>query len=186
MGDPVEQFGVGRAVAEGAEVVGAGDEALAEMPAPDSIDHDAGSEGMVGAGEPVGEFEAAALFFGEARAGGGDGHDLRDAAGGGRAEVEMTAADVNGERLDNVGRVADAHGAGHFGGFFFEGGEGGAELLQFGDGVGRVLGFGRFGEGGEFLFGEEGLVGGGDEVGEGLFLRGDFFVEGGLHGEVGG
>ena len=98
----------------------------------------------------------------------------------------MTAADVNGERVDNVGGVGDAHGAGHFGGFFFERGEGGAEFLQFGDGVGGVLGLGSFGEGGEFLFGEQGLVGGGDAVGDGLFLRGDFFVEGVLGGEVGG
>lgn len=59
-GEPIEEVLVRDAGAEGAEVVGAFDEAVAEAVLPEAIDPDAGSEGMVGVGDPLGESEAGA------------------------------------------------------------------------------------------------------------------------------
>ena len=50
---PVEQLGVRRALAEHAEVVGRADEPLAEVPAPDAVDHHPGGQRVVRVGQPA-------------------------------------------------------------------------------------------------------------------------------------
>ena len=52
--------GVRRPLAALAEIVGRADQALAEMVLPDPVDHDAGRQRVVGARQPVGQFEPAA------------------------------------------------------------------------------------------------------------------------------
>ena len=52
-GQPVEQFGVGRGFAVGAEVVGRGDDSAAEVVLPEPVDDDAGRQRLVGPGEPA-------------------------------------------------------------------------------------------------------------------------------------
>ena len=59
-GEPVEQFGMRRVAAHRAEVVRRGDDALAEVVLPESIDDDAGRERVIGTREPFGERRAAA------------------------------------------------------------------------------------------------------------------------------
>src|SRR2546426_11273347 len=57
--EPIKLFGINRLLAHFPEIVGSGDEALAEVPLPDPVDHDASSERIFGAGNPSGEGEAA-------------------------------------------------------------------------------------------------------------------------------
>ena len=64
-GEVVEEFGVGRGFALGAEVIEGGDEAFAEVVHPEAIDEDASGEGIGFGGDGLGEFEATALIFGE-------------------------------------------------------------------------------------------------------------------------
>jgi hypothetical protein len=61
-GQRVEQFGMGRGPAAGAEVVGRGDEAAAEEVQPDAVDRHPRRERIVGGGDPVGQFAAATCF----------------------------------------------------------------------------------------------------------------------------
>ena len=61
-GEVVEQLGVAGGFGLHAQVVGRADEALAEMVHPDAVDHDAGGERVVLAGDGLGEFEAAAAL----------------------------------------------------------------------------------------------------------------------------
>ncbi len=54
-GQPVEQFGVGRLVPLGPEVARRPDDPPAEVVLPDPVGHDPGGQGVVGAGDPVGQ-----------------------------------------------------------------------------------------------------------------------------------
>ena len=58
-GQPVEQFRMRRPFAAEAEIARRGDDALAEMVLPEAIDHHAGRERMLRAGDPPGQFDAA-------------------------------------------------------------------------------------------------------------------------------
>ena len=127
-GEPVEQGGVGGAVAEDAEVFGAGDEAATEVPAPEAVDGDAGGEGVLAGGKPAGEVEAAALFGREDGLCEGGAHDGGEAAGDGWAEGEVAAADVDGHGGGD-GAVGDAHEGGGIRGEVLQGHEFGFHLL---------------------------------------------------------
>ncbi len=60
VGEIVEEFGVGWWITHCAEVVGGSDEGVDEVMHPDAVYDDTCSEGVVWAGEPVGESGAAA------------------------------------------------------------------------------------------------------------------------------
>ena len=94
------------ALTGGAEVVGRGDEAGAEVLLPDAVDDDAGGEGVFFAGEGLGESEAA--IVGE-RAGVDGGEDLRETARDGVAGFEAVAANEN---VGIDGRAGDGDGLG--------------------------------------------------------------------------
>ncbi len=53
-GEPVEQFRVGGRAAAVAEVAGGGDEAGVEAELPETVDDDAGGEGVIRGGDPRG------------------------------------------------------------------------------------------------------------------------------------
>ena len=72
-GEVIEQFGVGRPFAELAEVDWRADDPTAEMLLPDAIDHDAGRQRIVRAGDGVGEFQTAASLFESGRIFAGEG-----------------------------------------------------------------------------------------------------------------
>ena len=148
-----------RPIAEHAEVVRAADEALTEMPAPDAVHHHARGERMLRAREPACEFEAATLLRRHFRAQVGHLHYLREAARRGLAEREMAAANVDGQRLDDVGRVHHAHRAGQLGRVLLQRRERLAELLQLGDGVRWILGLGSLRHFLQSLVGDERFVG---------------------------
>ena len=57
-GQPIEQFGMARVLALGAEVGGGGDDAGAEEDLPEAIYFDAGGERMLAHRDPLGEAEA--------------------------------------------------------------------------------------------------------------------------------
>ena len=59
-GEGVEEVALHGRFGADAEVAGGAHEGLAEVPAPDAIHDDAGGEGCGGAGDGLGEFEAAA------------------------------------------------------------------------------------------------------------------------------
>ena len=108
-GEPIEQRLVGGPFAEAAEVIDAGDNALAEVPAPDAVGHHAAGEGVAGLSHPLGELQAAAFLGSD----GGlvvTGDDPKEAPGDGRAEGPMAAAGVDG----SIGNFAvdNAHGLG--------------------------------------------------------------------------
>ena len=95
VGEVVEEEGVGGGIASGAEVVDGADEAFTEEVHPDAVDEDAGGEGVLRVGDPLGELEATALGGWDDR-GVGDFGGLDEAAGDGGAEVADVAADVDG------------------------------------------------------------------------------------------
>ncbi len=99
---------MGRFVTQDAEVVRGADEPTAEVPAPESVDHDPGGEGVLAAGHPAGQLQTAALFGRENGLGEGGAHDLWEAALHLGSEGEITAADVNRKGLGD-GAVAYAH-----------------------------------------------------------------------------
>ena len=93
MGEPVEKFGVGGALALGTEIVWGGDDAAAEVLLPDAVDDDAGEEvagAVFGIGDPIGEgvaaMRGAGVFGGRLLPEGfgfpGPGEDLEEALGG--------------------------------------------------------------------------------------------------------
>ena len=113
LGEVVEEFGVGGEVAEFAEVVGGGDEAAAEEVMPETVDDDAGGEGVARhVGHVSGEFEAAAL--GGVEGGGIEG--VEEAAGDEGGGLFVIATDeeggVFGVGFDDAG---DAGGGGELG-----------------------------------------------------------------------
>ena len=61
-GQIIEQFGMRRRLAADAEVVGRLHQPAAEVILPDAIDHHAGRQRIVGAREPLGQFQPAAPF----------------------------------------------------------------------------------------------------------------------------
>ena len=63
VGEIVEQFRVRRRLAAPAEIAGRADEAVAEMMQPDAVDHHAGGERVVLAGDGAGQLQPAAAFF---------------------------------------------------------------------------------------------------------------------------
>ena len=79
-GEVVEEGGVGGFFALGAEVVDGADEAAAEELSPEAVDDDSVEQGVVGAGDPVGELEAAA-GAGRDSGGGAGVEDAGEAAG---------------------------------------------------------------------------------------------------------
>ena len=60
VGEPVEEFGMRRALAHGTEIRGRADEAAAEVMHPDAVHQHAGDERIRAAGEPPGEGQAPA------------------------------------------------------------------------------------------------------------------------------
>ena len=110
-GQPVEQFGMRRALAHDAEIAGRADDAAAEVIMPDAIDHDARGQRIVGVGEPLRQRGAAAGRF-----------DIRRAARSSRAFGSSSVrkpgctssrgriVDADGE---NVGRRRGAAEVGH-------------------------------------------------------------------------
>ena len=60
--EEVEEFRVRGFAAKAAEIVGGGDDAAAEDMVPEAVDDNAGGERVVGAGDAVGKFEAAAVL----------------------------------------------------------------------------------------------------------------------------
>jgi hypothetical protein len=122
----VEQGGVGRGLARGPEVVGSLDETDAEEMLPDAVGHDPRGEGMLGAGDPAGELEPAALLgIGTRRR--GIAQNLGKTPRRHFAEEGVLAADVDGDVL-RLGDVASGVG-----------GVGQAPILE-GEGDGHVLG----------------------------------------------
>ena len=99
---PVEQFQIDWPVAEPAKVVGRTHQALAEMPEPEAIDHHPGGQGVVGPGQPFGQFEPAApgrverrLVFTGQNPGEPSRHFL--------AQSQMIATNVNAQVRDRPG-----------------------------------------------------------------------------------
>ena len=111
-GQPIEQWLVSGLFAEAAKVIRAGDDAFAEVPAPDAIGHYARGERVVGLGHPLGELEATA-FLGADRCLLVAGDDAEKAAGNLGAECPVTAAIVDG-RVGNLS-VGNTHGFGKLG-----------------------------------------------------------------------
>ncbi len=91
------------------EVTGGGDERSAEVPGPDSIDDDAGGEGVVGVGDGLGEFESAAAMGEGGGVGAGEGGEeaARDFIAGVIGVAAEEDAGVGGG-----GFVLEDHGAG--------------------------------------------------------------------------
>ena len=116
-GQPIEQRLVGGLFAEASEVIDAGDNALAEVPAPDAIGHHARGERVAGLGHPLGELEATA-FLGADRWLLVAGDDAEKATGNLRTERPMAASIVDGG-VGNLS-VSDAQGLGKFGRRLFE------------------------------------------------------------------
>ena len=124
-GKVVDQRGVAGRGGLVAEVVGRGDKAFAEVLLPDAVDEDAGGEGVGGAGDVAGEFEAAAaLSIGGAvdRVG---REDFKEAAGDDVGFVLGFAADEDGE-VAGVAAVDEDFGAGRCAGVI------GFEVAQLG------------------------------------------------------
>ena len=90
----VEQLGVRRGLARGAEVVGRAHQARAEQPVPGAVDDDAGRQRVVVAGEPGGELATAALVARECGRLAGRSPTRRNPRGR-LAEVVDAAADVD-------------------------------------------------------------------------------------------
>ena len=78
---PVQKFGMRGTISKKTEVVGAGHDSLAEMPAPDPVYQNAGGERMFRIHQPARQFQPSALLFIESRTGLGISHHLRDAPG---------------------------------------------------------------------------------------------------------
>src|SRR5205807_7334665 len=97
-----------------AEVAGGADEAVAEVPLPEAVGHDAGGQGVVFARGPIGELQAAAALGDFA-----DGllvfaaEDDGQAAGDEVAELVVLAADLDAGVADRgegaAGRAAVLH-----------------------------------------------------------------------------
>ena len=108
-GQAIEQLGMSGFLPEEAKVIHGGHDALIEVPGPNAVHRHARGQRMLGAGEPAGEFEAAALIRLE---GGRFGlqrglNDLDEATRHRLPEREMTAADVERQFLENPRRVRD-------------------------------------------------------------------------------
>src|SRR5688572_30288232 len=63
VGEKIEQLGMSRLLAHDAEVIDAADNAFAKMMLPDTVDHDAGEEGIRLAEHALGKSEAAGAFL---------------------------------------------------------------------------------------------------------------------------
>ena len=110
-GEVIEEFWVAGELAGFAEVVGGADDSLPEEVFPNAVGHDAGGEGVVGIGDPVGEFEAAGVIRGNVGAGAGlhgDGDETTRDFGPFVADL---SADVDVAVGDGIG-FRDGHGDG--------------------------------------------------------------------------
>ena len=111
-GEPVEQFRMRRPPAADAEIVRRGDEAAAEVMLPDPVDHHSRREGMIGARQPLGQFEPAAA--GERRRGGPPEHGDESARHRVARSLQIVRIIGLAAPLDpGVGRRSLRHRVGH-------------------------------------------------------------------------
>ena len=138
---PVEQLRMGGSRAGSAEVARRVDETASEVPVPDPVGHDPRRQRVLGVGDPAGQLEPPAGIGGDRRRrhdGIGDPEEPSRLRAVG--EVQMTAADVDGE-IDDLAFL-DRHGIGGLGwrgplAFLDDG----PQPVELGDRVGRVVCF---------------------------------------------
>ena len=99
-GEVIEQFGIGGRLADGAEVIGSRDDSLPEQMQPDAVCHDARGERIGGAGNEIGDLEAAAAVGFDAVRRSGD--QFEEAAGD---QASWTGGVARGENREVVAGI---------------------------------------------------------------------------------